>query len=366
MRSSSLPCLAIDARMAGSIEHGIAKYVSLLAQGLAQKNRSQPLRYRPVFLVNEGKEFFSFETLKVNSPFLKLSELIEIPKVLAKSGAAAYHSPSFASLWSCPCPHLITIHDLIHLKFGNFAQKLYYQILLKRFALRASATITVSNSSRTELAAWSGIPSSKIRVVLNALEAESELGNPTSLLDSLRLEKGKYFLCLGSLKRHKNVPLLLSAYREFRKQCIAKGQTAWPLVLTLPESASSDGILAVGKLPSRNAEILLRCSAGLFSPSLCEGFGLPPVEAATAGIRLAISDIPSHREGLAELSEREALWVKPQDFQGWVQAFQAIHEQRVAPPSPSSQKKIRNQLSIQRIGEDMDQIYTSVLGITST
>src|SRR5689334_900476 len=100
----ALPKVIIDARMIDKIPHGIARYVTYLAKGLAQLRKAENgLRYEPIFLVNSSNpDLFSFQTIEMKSPFLSPKELIEIPKTLKRLGAALYHSPSFSSLWNCP------------------------------------------------------------------------------------------------------------------------------------------------------------------------------------------------------------------------------------------------------------------------
>src|SRR5689334_15606368 len=115
IQSQGLPKVVIDARMVGPIPHGIARYVTELAKGLKKLNDTVPLPYHPVFLTHgseAGPEIQSFETLSTQISFLNWREIIEIPVLLKKVRAGAYHSPSFSSLWSCPCPSVITVHDL--------------------------------------------------------------------------------------------------------------------------------------------------------------------------------------------------------------------------------------------------------------
>ncbi|MBI2711564.1 MAG: glycosyltransferase family 4 protein [Bdellovibrio sp.] len=369
LNTNQVPTIVIDARMAQAMNHGIAKYVSLMAQGLALCQKKKNLGYQPVFLVNSNssKNFFSFDTVQVHSRFLSPSEIFEIPSVLKRVGAAAYHSPSFSSLWSCPVPYLITIHDLIHLRYGSFTDRLYYRFLLKPFAKKAKQIVTVSDFSKKELSTWLEVPEEKIKVVWNALEDKVESGTARSdFFKNRNLQPGRYFICLGNQKPHKNLELLFSAYQDYRQECVKKNIDPWPLVVTLPEESlriKTQGILPSGKLPSSQIAELLKKAGGLLSPSLQEGFGLPPTEAAAEGVSLAVSDIPPHREALIDLSPSEALWVPPTEKSRWTQAFEILHQKGITPPSSESQRKIRERFSIKRIGEDMDQLYGSVLGL---
>ena len=53
-------------------------------------------------------------------------------------------------------------------------------------------------------------------------------------------------------------------------------------------------------------------------PSLYEGFGLPPVEAACLGVPILVSRIPPHREALADLEQGEAFYVESARCRGLV------------------------------------------------
>ena len=367
------PMVAIDARMVSEIPHGISRYVTLLAKGLRQVHeKSGGLPYEPVFLVDTGSsnyslpDFQGFRIQKTTLSFLSGKELLEIPSILTQLGAAVYHSPSFSSLWSPPCPYLVTIHDLNHLAYGNLTQKLYYHFLLRQFAQRAGAILTVSEFSRDEIARWLRMSPARIKVVYNAIEpapVTDELADADdAILSAMGLVRGEYFICLGNQKKHKNINLLLSAYSQYRRRSEQTGAAPWPLVLSISHESAPAGVIARGQLSEVAATVLLRNARALFSPSLYEGFGLPPVEGAAVGVRLAISSIPPHKEALSELLEGEVHWVEPSDLEGWADAFKKAQEGAFVPPSPSSRHKILTRFSVSRIGSDMDRVYRSMLG----
>ena len=256
------PLVAIDARMVGPIPHGIARYVTFLAKGLTG---IRSLEYEPVFLVSPGPphpELALFQTVTLETPFLHPKELIEIPRVLRSLRASVYHSPSFSSLWSCPCASIVTIHDLNHLTYGSWAKKAYYQVLLRHFALNSKAVVTVSEFSRQEISKWLGLPLQKIEIVSNSVEApppEPPQSRSSMILEKLGLESGKYFFCLSNSKSHKNLPFLVRAYGNFRQQ----QKTTWPLVLSVDPSAISlvtnfQGVRCIG-VQSEDIVQILSC-----------------------------------------------------------------------------------------------------------
>src|SRR5690606_12467982 len=111
----------------------------------------------------------------VRAPFLSIGELVGIHSALRYAAASLYHSPTFSSLVSAPCPWVQTIHDLNHLTYGSLSQRLYYRRILRPFARRARQVITISEFSRSEIAPWIGVPPESLAIAPNALTIEHDL-----------------------------------------------------------------------------------------------------------------------------------------------------------------------------------------------
>ncbi len=358
------PIVVIDARMIRSIPHGISRYVSELCRGLDQLHQITPLLYEPIFLTAPGlsQSFGSFQSFPIPVPFLSLTEVFKIPPALKHLHASLYHSPSFSSLWSCPCPSIITIHDLNHLIYGSWSKKLYYKSLLRRFALQSECITTVSQFSQKELSEWLKIPAEKIEVVSNSLEFcsnNSEEQVPESQLKKYQLMSHQYFFCLSHSKPHKNLALLVEAYQMYRNQ----NPHSWPLVLNVSEFSQFPGVQSVGHLSTSDARLLMSHAGGVFFPSLYEGFGLPPLEGALFGAPLAVSSIPPHREGLVDLSPDAVCWTEPNDRDGWIKAFEKIQTGQIAASSPTQRLQIVQRFSSKRLAAHMDLLYRRVLGL---
>jgi glycosyltransferase involved in cell wall biosynthesis len=373
--------VVIDARMVRGTPHGFARYVTAIAAGL---QRVSELSYEPVFLVSghatrAGEEpashFRGFHTVETGARFLSPVELIEIPILLRRLGASLYHSPTFSSLRNAPCPWIVTVHDLNHLKYGGWKEKVYYERLLKPFVKKARALATVSEFSRKELAEWSGWDAARIDVVHNAIDpafmerVPAERIAETAARFGLRV--GQYFFCLSNPKPHKNLGRLVAAFSRYRQRDIplapGRGGAApayWDLALNLRagELEAGDHVHLLGPPSDEDARALMAGAGAVVFPSEYEGFGLPPVEAACLGAPLVVSRIAPHREALGDLVQGEVLWVDPSDTEAWAVALGRATGGAVLGASIESRSALMKHFSVAAIGTHMDRIYRRVLG----
>jgi glycosyltransferase involved in cell wall biosynthesis len=147
---------------------------------------------------------------------------------------------------------------------------------------------------------------------------------PPGDLPDLPLDR-PYFLSLGTIEPRKNHALLLDLWED--------------LHATLPEAAiprlflvgrrgwRNEGVFArLDRLPFMGRTVfecddigdgalsaLLAGSAGLLHPSLAEGFGLPPHEAAALGVTPVCAPLSVYRETLGDA----AVYADPADLYQW-------------------------------------------------
>jgi glycosyltransferase involved in cell wall biosynthesis len=129
------------------------------------------------------------------------------------------------------------------------------------------------------------------------------------------------------------------------------------------EKKISERVYCLGGVSDEEASALLSSCGGFLFPSLYEGFGRPPLEAALAGARIAVSDIPVHREALGCVSGAPVHWVQPQDEAGWVRAFRALHAGEVPAFTPTQREAVLAAYAPEHLAKVMDRIYRRVLGL---
>jgi glycosyltransferase involved in cell wall biosynthesis len=178
---------------------------------------------------------------------------------------------------------VVTHHDCTHERFPNLFHNASFIIERKRklFA-QADAIICVSQSSRRDLLHFYDVDEDKTHVVHH--------GFSPLQLDSTRAETSgesriPYLLYVGSRSEYKNFHLLLEAFSrsglgsDYRLMVVGGGE------FSAAERARISSLGLAGRInliPKANDATLADAyrNAALFVyPSLCEGFGFPPLEA---------------------------------------------------------------------------------------
>src|SRR5205814_9164728 len=127
------------------------------------------------------------------------------------------HAPHFTLPLTWGGPAVVTIHDLIHVRFARFHRPgagLYARVVAGAAVRRARIVIAVSEATRADVLELLGAPPERVRVVHEGVsrgigrvtaEAEARFRHERSL-------PAGYVLYVGARKRHKNLELLLPAW----------------------------------------------------------------------------------------------------------------------------------------------------------
>ena len=229
-----------------------------------------------------------FATLERRSA-LDLREQVALPLRLRRSGARLVHHLSLYAPIAGPRPAIVTIHDLIHLRFPEqFKRKVgpYYATVVRAVCARAACVITDDERTVADLERFLGVPQAKVAVVPlgvdDAFVAAGEAGVRAAAHDGSQ----PYFLYVGNHRRHKDLPTLFAAWASLPASC------AVDLVLTgaddlpagaRPPTRSNGRVRFAGDVDAAALVALYAGALALVHPALCEGFGLPLLEAAAVG-----------------------------------------------------------------------------------
>ena len=128
------------------------------------------------------------------------------------------------------------------------------------------------------------------------------------------------------------------------------------MLLTVPASGLDQSLVfPMGKLSDGALVSVLRQSIALVMPSLYEGFGLPPFEAALAGVPSICSNRPAHNELLAGA----ALFVNPFLADAWLEAIRTLqHDRLQAEALATKASAIARTLTWERAAEQLVKVFT--------
>jgi len=194
--------------------------------------------------------------------------------------------------------------------FGAW-QRRYLKTIVGRSVKRAAAVICLSSASKRALLELTGVEPSKVHVVYHGM-------SPSHSSATARIERSRtappYILNVSSLHAYKNVPRLIEAYAQLRRQHRITQRlriigyeaeyTRQDIAMFARKLRVSDWVDFLGpvgheELPAHYA------NADLFVyPSLYETFGLPPLEAMVSGcpvVAARSSSIPEIVGNAAEL-----------------------------------------------------------------
>ena len=127
-----------------------------------------------------------------------------------------------------------------------------------------------------------------------------------------------YFVTVGTIEPRKYHSLLLEVWEsldtEERPLLLICGNRGW-LNQTVFE-ALDRGVPDVIEVPDLSDSALaavVHGSKGMLFPSIAEGFGMPPIEAAALGTPVVCADLPVYRETLGD----RIVYLDPQDNYSW-------------------------------------------------
>jgi glycosyltransferase involved in cell wall biosynthesis len=207
---------------------------------------------------------------------------------------------------------VVTVHDLIdeslpsemlpdHASFGTVSE-------LGPTLARADHAIAVSESTRSALLQRYGLAPDRVTTVRHGVDAvfrraaRMDLAEAQNLIAGVEAE-GPFLLHVGGREGYKNFRALLLAYGvtplrdRFRLIAVGSQTHFLPAEQPLVDALGLAGrVTLTGRVEDQALAALYRTASVVVLPSLCEGFGLPLVEAMASGALVASSITPAFRE----------------------------------------------------------------------
>lgn len=279
-----------------------------------------------------------------------------------------HHLSVYAPL-AGPRPYVITIHDLIHLRFPTYFKRTvgpYYRTVVRWVAAGAARVITDDERTVADLERFLGVPPRKVCVIplgvdeayLGELQhADMQQPAPPELTPM-----DPYFLYAGNRREHKNLDALFRAWTALDPT----------LTVDLALTGEDDGEFGGASRPRRergklrflgnlHAPELARhygAAVALVYPSLCEGFGLPMLEAAAVGTPVIASDT-----AVPGVLRRHVATFAPNDVSALTRLLARALPRQAAAQRDEAQS-VAHSLTWDRCAQRTAEVYREVLAET--
>ncbi len=281
----------------------------------------------------------------------------EAPGIARSAGAALVHLPAFAGRAPKGVPSVVTVHDMAYMARPSWfplLRSVYYRLLFTRIARRARLVMADSRFTASELQRLAGLDPDGIRTVY--LSADNARVDPTPLLDRLRIEP-EYLLCVGTVEPRKNIPALLDAMELLRRdrpdlRLLLAGRWGWGSRGLRRRLEVQEGVLWAGALGAEDLERAYCGASLLVYPSLYEGFGLPPLEAARAGVSSVVGPAVALREVYADAAFHSG---------GDPTSLAETVGRALEAPAPAGMESLVETLTNERMAKAVMEVYGEVL-----
>ncbi len=310
MKDADRLTIGIDARAAAEVPAGRGRVVRELLQALALRDDDchYLLYARHRWTEAALDERFSWRLIGSSDPWWHL----RVARLANRQCSVFLSTNSYLTVWFLRIPAVPIVYDMI--PFEPEMQPNRRSAAIERLTLgpavrRSAALLCISHATAEVLVRH--FPSAAGRTVVAPLGATLA---SASAAERAALPKPGFVLAVGTLEPRKNLPRLVAAYCSLEEQLqqrhrlVVVGALGWETGETLQALRSlGERCTMLGYVSDAELSELYRRCAVFCYPSLGEGFGLPVLEAMSAGAAVITSDLSS----LPEVGGEAVEYIQP-------------------------------------------------------
>jgi glycosyltransferase involved in cell wall biosynthesis len=292
--------IGIDARKYHDL--GIGTYLQNLADLFDRTPEITPTYFASPENASEIRRLHRGKVVENSSRKYSLRELVSVSRQANRESLDLFHAPHYTLPVSLNAKRIVTIHDIIHLRFPEYfslLQRTYAYQMIRHACHAADAVIATSEYTRQDLVRLFPECEPKTRLVYQGVARSYTVNEDQTPVEEFLQRNGLtqgYILYTGSLKPHKNVPVLMKAFAAIREstrmQLVLVGEeiSGKPSLTALAGQLGIEGRLrSLGRIPDNELLMAYQGAQVVVLPSLYEGFGLTVLEAMACGIPVVAS-----------------------------------------------------------------------------
>lgn len=244
-----------------------------------------------------------------------------------------FHSTYYTLPFQAGMRSVATVHDFIHERYAGAMKNGHMRPDRKIEVLRqADRVVAVSEQTKCDAVQYAGIPEERIRTIYHGVAHEpvprEQAGEKIRAFKQKHGLSRDYWLYVGRRELYKNFDVLLNAWagcRDLNREMdlVTIGPAAnleFRQFAHLVKYGLEERIHVIDDCDDADLSAAYAGAAGLVYPSLCEGFGIPLLEAMSAGCPVVASNIPVFKE----VAQDSALFFDPHCEEQLVQAMRQV------------------------------------------
>lgn len=262
---------------------------------------------------------------------------------------------------------IVTIHDLIFLSHPQFyfpIDRWVYKRKFKHAAKNAERVIAISQQTKRDIVKYLDIDSEKISVVYQgcneAYKKEYDATQKSIVSEKYKLPE-QFILNVGTLQERKNALTLVKAIKGTSYTLVLVGgekKYARKVRSYIDLNNLNEQVIFLKNVPVTDLAIIYQLATVFCYPSICEGFGIPIIEALYSKTPV----ITSEGSCFPEAGGPTSIYIQPQDHETLREKINLLFEdEQLRDQMVDSGLQFVQKFNDEKVAGNVFEVYRSVL-----